>query len=102
MKPGSRRYHDYKRHGTTTLFAALNVLDGTVIGRNMKRHRHRDHPLLDAVEAQVPRAAVRAIVDNYVAHKQPKVREWLQRHPRWTFHFTPNLGIPAERQHQAS
>lgn len=93
MKPGraGTMTHDYKRHGTTTLFAALNVLDGTVIGRNMKRHRHQEFiRFLNAVEAQVPaRTAVHAIVDNYVTHKHPKVREWLQRHPRWTFHFTP-------------
>jgi transposase len=83
--------HDYKRHGTTTLFAALNVLDGTVIGRNMKRHRHQEFiRFLNTVEAQVPkRMAIHAIVDNYATHKHPKVREWLARHRRWTFHFTP-------------
>jgi transposase len=83
--------HDYKRHGTTTLFAALNILDGTVIGRNMQRHRHQEFiRFLNAVEAQVPeRTAIHAIVDNYATHKHPKVREWLLRHPRWTFHFTP-------------
>jgi transposase len=83
--------HDYKRHGTTTLFAALNILDGTVIGRNMKRHRHQEFiRFLDAIEAQVPRRkAIHAIVDNYATHKHPKVCEWLIQHPRWTFHFTP-------------
>jgi transposase len=83
--------HDYKRHGTTTLFAALNVLDGTVIGRNMLRHRHQEFiRFLNAVEAQVPaRKEIHAIVDNYATHKHPKVRQWLARHPRWTFHFTP-------------
>lgn len=83
--------HDYKRNGTTTLFAALNVLDGTVIGRNMQRHRHQEFiRFLDTVEAQVaPRKAIHAIVDNYATHKHPKVRQWLARHPRWTFHFTP-------------
>src|SRR5271168_177560 len=83
--------HDYKRHGTTTLFAALNVLDGTVIGRNMQRHRHQEFiRFLNAVETQVPaRKQIHAIVDNYATHKHPKVREWLVRHPRWTFHFTP-------------
>ena len=83
--------HDYKRHGTTTLFAALNVLDGTVIGRNMQRHRHQEFiRFLNAVETQVPsRKAIHAIVDNYATHKHPKVRQWLARHPRWTFHFTP-------------
>jgi transposase len=83
--------HDYKRHGTTTLFAALNVLDGTVIGQNMKRHRHQEFiRFLNAIEARVPkRKAIHAVVDNYATHKHPKVREWLARHPRWTFHFTP-------------
>jgi transposase len=83
--------HDYKRHGTTTLFAALNVLDGTVIGRNMQRHRHQEFiRFLNAVETQVPaRKQIHAIVDNYATHRHPKVRQWLTRHPRWTFHFTP-------------
>jgi transposase len=83
--------HDYKRHGTTTLFAALNVLDGTIIGRNMKRHRHQEFiRFLNAVDAHVPsRKNIHAIVDNYATHKHPKVREWLTQHPRWTFHFTP-------------
>ena len=93
MKPGraGTMTHDYKRHGTTTLFAALNVLDGTVIGRNMQRHRHQEFiRFLNTVEAQVPkRKAIHAIVDNYATHKHPKVRQWLARHPRLTFHFTP-------------
>jgi transposase len=83
--------HDYKRNGTTTLFAALNVLDGTVIGRNMQRHRHQEFiRFLNAIEAQVPAGKlIHAIVDNYATHKHPKVRAWLANHPRWTFHFTP-------------
>ena len=83
--------HDYKRHGTTTLFAALNVLDGTVIGRNMQHHRHQEFiRFLNAVEAQVPAGRlVHAIVDNYATHKHPKVRAWLANHQRWFFHFTP-------------
>jgi transposase len=83
--------HDYKRHGTTTLFAALNVLDGTVIGRNMQRHRHQEFiRFLNAVEAAVPAGKlIHAILDNYATHKHPKVRVWLASHPRWTFHFTP-------------
>lgn len=93
MKPGraGTMTHDYKRNGTTTLFAALNVLDGTVIGRNMKRHRHQEFiRFLNTVEAQVPaRKAIHAVVDNYATHKHPNVRQWLARHPRWTFHFTP-------------
>src|SRR5271157_5872616 len=83
--------HDYKRHGTTTLFAALDVLDGTVIGRNMQRHRHQEFiRFLNVIEKQVPVGkTIHAIVDNYAAHKHPNVRRWLERHPRWTFHFTP-------------
>jgi transposase len=93
MKPGraGTMTHDYKRNGTTTLFAALNILDGTVIGRNMKRHRHQELiRFLNDIDAHVPkRQAIHAIVDNYATHKHPKVRKWLAQHPRWTFHFTP-------------
>jgi transposase len=93
MKPGraGTMTHDYKRNGTTTLFAALNVLDGTVIGHNMKRHRHQEFiRFLNEIDARVPRRkAIHAIVDNYAAHKHPNVQAWLARHPRWTFHFTP-------------
>ena len=84
--------HDYVRHGTTTLFAALDILDGTVVGRCMRRrHRHQELVrFLNAVEAAVPAGKlVHAILDNYGTHKHPKVRAWLARHPRWTFHFTP-------------
>ena len=83
--------HDHKRHGTTTLFAALNVLDGTVIGRNMQRHRHQEFiRFLNAIEAEVPASKmVYVILDNYATHKHPKVRAWLDRHERFVFHFTP-------------
>jgi len=83
--------HDYKRNGTTTLFAALNVLDGTVIGRCMQRHRHQEFiRFLNAIEAAVPAGKlVHLILDNYAAHKHPKVRAWLVRHPRFVFHFVP-------------
>ncbi len=83
--------HDYKRHGTTTLFAALNILDGTVIGRNMQRHRHQEFiRFLNTIERAVPAGKViHVVLDNYATHKHPKVRAWLERHPRWTFHFTP-------------
>jgi len=69
----------------------MNVLDGTVIGRNMQRHRHQEFiRFLNAVEREVPAGkTVHAILDNYAAHKHPEVRKWLARHPRWTFHFTP-------------
>jgi transposase len=93
MKPGrlGTMTHDYKRNGTTTLFAALNVLDGSVIGRNMQRHRHQEFiRFLNLINAQIPAdKAVHIILDNYAAHKHPKVRAWLDRHKRFTFHFTP-------------
>jgi len=75
--------HDYIRHGTTTLFAALNVLDGTVIGQCMARHRHQEFIcFLNRIEAAVPAGKlIHAILDNYAAHKHPKVRAWLARHP---------------------
>jgi transposase len=83
--------HDYKRNGTTTLFAALNVLEGGVIGRCMQRHRHQEFiRFLNAIEAEVPAGKlVHVILDNYAAHKHPNVRKWLARHPRFIFHFTP-------------
>jgi len=83
--------HDYKRNGTTTLFAALNVLEGSIIGRCMQRHRHQEFiRFLNAIEAEVPAAKqVHVVLDNYAAHKHPKVVQWLGRHPRFTFHFTP-------------
>ena len=96
LKPGKAgtMTHDYIRHGTTTLFAALNVLDGTVLGRCMQRHRHQEFiRFLNAVERAVPPGKViHAIVDNYATHKHPKVQAWLSRHPRWIFHFTPKSG----------
>jgi hypothetical protein len=83
--------HDYKRHGTTNLFAALSVLDGTVIGRCMERHCHLEFiRFLNAIERQVPAGTViHTVLDNYATHKHPKVLAWLARHRRWTFHFTP-------------
>ncbi|MBC4019383.1 IS630 family transposase [Siccirubricoccus deserti] len=83
--------HDYIRNGTTILFAALNVSEGTVIGRCMQRHRHQEFiRFLNAIEAEVPAGkVVHVILDNYAAHKHPKVMRWLGRHPRFVFHFTP-------------
>ena len=96
LKPGkgATMTHDYIRHGTTTLFAALNVLDGTVIGRCMQRHRHQEFlRFLNTVEAAVPAGKlIHCILDNYGSHKHPKVVAWLKRHPCWTFHFTPTSG----------
>ena len=96
IKPGrcGTMTHDYKRHGTTTLFAALNTLDGVVLGRCMQRQRHQEFiRFLNAVERAIPAGKlVHAILDNYASHKHPKVKAWLARHPRWTFHFTPKSG----------
>src|SRR5918993_1110871 len=93
MKPGrpATMTHDYERHGTTTLFAALNVLDGTVIGQCMARHRHQEFiRFLDRINRETPAGLdLHLIVDNYATHKHPKVRAWLARHPRFHFHFTP-------------
>jgi transposase len=86
--------HDYKRNGATTLFAALDVLEGKVIGRCMQRHRHQEFiRFLNAIEAEVPAGRiVHVILDNYGPHKHPKTRAWLDRHPRFVFHFTPTSG----------
>ncbi len=83
---------------TTTLFAALNVLDGTVIGRRMQQHRHEEFiRFLNDVERAVPPGKlVEAVVDNYATHKHPKVKAWFERHPRWTFHFAANFRVLAE------
>jgi transposase len=79
------------RNGTTTLFAALDVLEGKVVGRCMSHHRHQDFiKFLNAVErAAPPGKVIHAILDNYATHKHPKVQGWLANHPRWVFHFTP-------------
>src|SRR5207245_3844898 len=79
------------RDGTTTLFAALDVLDGKVIGQCMARHRHQDSSGSSTkINRETPaESEVHLIVDNYATHKHPKVRAWLERHPRFNFHFTP-------------
>jgi transposase len=83
--------HDYKRNGTTTLFAALNVLDGKVIGTCMSRHRHREFlRFLRLIDQKTPPGLdLHLIVDNYATHKTPEVKRWLKRHPRFHLHFTP-------------
>ena len=83
--------HDYLRHGTTTLFAALNTLDGKVIGTCMKRHRHQEWlKFLRLLNRETPPdKTLHLIVDNYATHKHPKVKAWLTRHPRFHPHFTP-------------
>jgi transposase len=86
--------HDYKRHGTTTLFAAFNVLDGKVIGQCMSRHRHQEFiRFLDRINRETPPDLdLHLIVDNYATHKHANVRDWLAQHPRFHFHFTPTSG----------
>jgi transposase len=83
--------HDYKRHGTTTLFAALSTLDGTVIGTCMKRHTHKEWlQFLRLIDRQTPKSrALHLIADNYATHKHPAVRDWLARHPRFHLPVTP-------------
>ena len=83
--------HDYKRNGTTTLFAALNVIDGKVIGQCMDRHRHQEFlRFLQKIDRETPTALIlHIIVDNYATHKHPAVKAWLARHPRFHMHFTP-------------
>jgi transposase len=83
--------HDYKRHGTTTLFAALNVLDGQVIGQCQSRHTHLEWlKFLRQIDRQTPKdKTLHLIADNYATHKHPAVQEWLSKHPRFNMHFTP-------------
>jgi transposase len=83
--------HDYKRNGTTTLFAALNVLTGVVIGECLPRHRHEEFlKFMRKVDREVPKdLAVHMILDNYATHKHPNVKAWLEKHPRFHLHFTP-------------
>src|SRR5438034_9108631 len=83
--------HDYKRNGTTTLFAALDILEGTVIGECMDRHRHQEFlRFMNRVDRETPADLdVHCIVDNYGTHKHPAVKRWLKRHPRFQMHFIP-------------
>ena len=93
MKPGrcGTMTHDYTRHGTTTLFAALSTLDGEVIGDCMPQHRHQEFiRFLKRIDHQTPpERDLHLIVDNYATHKHPDVERWLGRHPRFHLHFTP-------------
>ncbi|MGH8798086.1 MAG: IS630 family transposase, partial [Caldimonas sp.] len=83
--------HDYKRHGTTTLFAALNVLNGAVLASCKPRHRHQEFlSFLREIDTAVPAELdVHCIVDNYATHSHPKVTAWLTSRPRWHMHFIP-------------
>jgi len=93
LAPGvaERRTHDYRRHGTTSLFAALDVATGTVIGETHRRHRSIEFKsFLDRLDREVPPALdVHLVMDNYGTHKTPLVKRWLLRHPRYHVHFTP-------------
>ena len=83
--------HDYKRNGTTTLFAAIELGHGEVIATCMKRHRHQEWiKFLRMIDEQTPKELdLHLIVDNYATHKHEKVKRWLKRHPRFHMHFTP-------------
>jgi transposase len=93
MKPGraGTMTHDYKRNGTTTLFAALDVLTGSVIGQCLPRHRHSEFlTFLKTIDREVPRGLqIHLILDNYATHTHPNVTAWLAKHPRFHLHFTP-------------
>jgi transposase len=93
MRPGvpARQSHDYRRNGTTTLFAALSMLDGRVIGDCMPRHRHQEFiRFLKRIDVQTPpQLDLHLIVDNYGTHKHARVKAWLHRHPRFHLHFIP-------------
>ena len=88
---GETMTHDYKRHGTTTLFAALDVLTGMIISQCMPRHRHQEWlKFLKTIDRQVPKdLQIHLILDNYATHKHDDVRKWLDKHPRFHLHFTP-------------
>lgn len=97
MRPGlpEQRTNDYERHGTTSLFAALEVATGKVIGKCHRRHRHQEFlKFMELVDSQVPADAkeVHLVLDNYGTHKTPKVIRWFARHPRYHLHFTPTSG----------
>lgn len=93
LRPGipARQTHDYSRHGTTTLFAALSMLDGKVIGDCMPRHRHQEFiRFLQLINVKTPAdLELHLIVDNYGTHKHARVQKWLKRHPRFHLHFIP-------------
>jgi transposase len=95
LRPGipEKQTHDYVRHGTTTLFAALEVATGKVTDACYPRHRHQEFlRFLKKVAAAHPRVELHIVCDNYATHKHPDVQAWLARHPRITLHFTPTSG----------
>lgn len=95
LRPGlaERQTHDYVRHGTTTLFAALEVATGRVVDACLPRHRHQEFlRFLTQVAKAYPRVPLHLVCDNYATHNHPKVRAWLARNPRVQLHFTPTSG----------
>ena len=113
MRPGQSERHtpEYKRHGTTSLFAALDIATGNVIGQCFRRHRSLEFKkFLEVVDAQIPAGVeVHVVLDNYATHKTPLIKRWLLRHPRYHLHFTPThaswmnqverwFGLLSERQ----
>lgn len=104
LRPGlpEQRTHDYERHGTTSLFAALDIATGKVIGECHRRHRHQEFlKFLALIDSRIPRdGEVHLVLDNYGTHKTPKVVRWFARHPRYRLHFTPTSASwinPVER-----
>jgi transposase len=93
MRPGQieRRTHDYVRHGTTSLFAALNVRSGKIIAEHHRRHRSIEfRKFLDNIDRNIPgQTDVHLVLDNYGTHKTPLIKRWLVRHPHFHLHFTP-------------
>lgn len=93
IKPGraGTMTHDYKQHDTSTLFAALDVATGKVISQSSTRHRHQEFmKFLNLIEATIPqKAKIHIVLDNYATHKHSNIKDWLDKHPRFTFHFTP-------------
>lgn len=93
LRPGipRRQTHDYVRHGTTSLFAALDIKTGKVIGETHRRHRHQEFiKFLDRIDADTPTGLdIHMVLDNLATHKTPRVKRWLVRHPRFHVHFTP-------------
>ena len=115
LRPGlpERQTHDYQRHGTTTLFAALNVLEGTIIGQCQPRHRHQEFlRFLERIDQSVDADLdVHLILDNYGTHKHPDVKTWLAARPRYHVHFTrpvlpgltrSNAGSPKSRERESA
>ena len=93
LRPGlpERQTHDYQRHGTTTLFAALDVAVGKIIGQCQPRHRHQEFlRFLEKIDAATPaKTPIHLILDNYGTHKHPEVRSWFEEHPRYHVHYAP-------------